>query len=139
MEGTSDVVPTRVCPHCRQATRVDWPVCDGCANRLAAYRPGPDLRLVAELERWERANPRPLDLAGFGRRTLAWLWAAVLVASALDVRFGRTIGPQASPWDTLAVAVLVVALLATLAGIVLMAFLARSEEHTSELQSLTIS
>ena len=61
MGGTSTAVDTRICPHCHQPTRVGWPMCDGCARTLPAYRPLPDLRLVAELERWDRANPRPLD------------------------------------------------------------------------------
>jgi hypothetical protein len=99
-------------------------MCDGCARSLPDYRPLPDLRLIAELERWDRANPRPLDAAAVTRRTLKWLWAAVVVCCALDLRYGRNIGPVNSVWDDLAVGSLVVAFLATLAGIVAVAFFA---------------
>jgi hypothetical protein len=124
MGGTDTVVATRICPHCHQPTRVGWPMCDGCARTLPAYRPLPDLRLIAELERWDQANPRPLDAAKLTRRALKWLWAAVVVCSALDLRFGREIGPATSIWDTLAVGTLLVALAATLLGIVAVAFFA---------------
>jgi hypothetical protein len=124
MGGTSVVATTRICPHCRQPTRVGWPMCDACARSLPAYRPLPDLRLVAELERWDRANPRPLDGAALTRRTLKWLWAAVVVTCALDLRYGREIGPATSVWDTLAVGSLLLALAATLLGIVAVAFFA---------------
>jgi hypothetical protein len=122
MGSTSAVVETRVCPHCRQPTRIAWPLCDGCSRTLPAYRPLPDLRLAAELERWDRANPRPLDGAALVRRTIAWLWGAVVVCSALDLHFGRRIGPISSGWDELAVGSLMVALLATLLGVVALVF-----------------
>jgi hypothetical protein len=99
-------------------------MCDGCARSLPAYRPQPDLRLIAELERWDRANPRPLDGAALTRRTLKWLWAAAVVCSVLDLRYGREIGPVNSVWDDLAVGSLLVALTATLLGIVAVAFFA---------------
>jgi hypothetical protein len=124
MGGTQVVVATRICPHCHQPTRVGWPMCDGCARSLPDYRPLPDLRMIAELERWDRANPRPLDAAAVTRRTLKWLWAAVVVCCALDLRYGRNIGPVNSVWDDLAVGSLLVAFLATLAGIVAVAFFA---------------
>jgi hypothetical protein len=124
MGGTSTVAATRICPHCQQPTRVGWPMCDGCARSLPAYRPLPDLRLIAELERWDRANPSPLDGAALTRRTLKWLWAAVVVCSALDLRYGRQIGPATSVWDDLAVGSIVVALAATLVAIFALAFLA---------------
>jgi hypothetical protein len=124
MGGTDAVVATRICPHCRQPTRVGWPMCDGCARSLPAYRPQPDLRLIAELERWDRANPRPLDGAALTRRTLKWLWAAAVVCSVLDLRYGREIGPVNSVWDDLAVGSLLVALAATLLGILAVAFFA---------------
>jgi hypothetical protein len=98
-------------------------LCDGCSRTLPAYRPLPDLRLAAELERWDRANPRPLDGAALVRRTLAWLWGAAFVCSALDLHFGRRIGPISSGWDDLAVGSLVVALLASLIGILAIPFL----------------
>jgi hypothetical protein len=122
--GGTNAVATRVCPHCRQPTRVGWPLCDACARSLPAYRPLPDLRLVAELERWDRANPRPLDAASLTRRALACAWVAVIVTSVLDLRYGRRIGLVHSVWDDLAVGSLVVALLATLLGIAALAFLA---------------
>ena len=124
MGGTQVVVATRICPHCHQPTRVGWPLCDGCARSLPDYRPLPDLRLIAELDRWDRANPRPLDAAAITRRTLKWLWAAVVVFCALDLRYGRNIGPVNSVWDDLAVGSLLVALLGTLVGIVAVAFFA---------------
>ena len=124
MGGTQVVVATRICPHCHQPTRVGWPLCDGCARSLPDYRPLPDLRLIAELDRWDRANPRPLDAAAITRRTLKWLWAAVVVFCALDLRYGRNIGPVNSVWDDLAAGSLLVALLATLVGIVAVAFFA---------------
>jgi hypothetical protein len=124
MGGTQVVVATRICPHCHQPTRVGWPLCDGCARSLPDYRPLPDLRLIAELDRWDRANPRPLDAAAITRRTLKWLWAAVVVFCALDLRYGRNIGPVNSVWDDLAVGSLLVALMATLVGIVAVAFFA---------------
>jgi hypothetical protein len=114
MGGTNAVVDTRVCPYCHQPTRAGWPLCDGCARTLPAERPLPDLRLVNELERWDRANPRPRDPAALTRRTLKWLWIAVVVLSALDLRFGRHIGTGTSVWDTLAVGSIVLAFLGTL-------------------------
>lgn len=114
MGVTSTVAETRVCAHCRRPTRVEWPLCDGCSRTLPAHRPLPDLRLAAELERWDHANPRPVDGAALGRRALAWFWGVAVVCSALDLHFGRQIGPISSGWDDLAVASLVVALLATL-------------------------
>jgi hypothetical protein len=123
MGGTSAPVPTRVCPHCRTATRVEWPLCDACARSLVAYRPLPDMRLAAELERWDRANPRPIDGAALTRRTVWSLWALVVVFGVLDLRFGRRIGPIDSVWDDLAVGSLIVALAASLVAIVLLAFL----------------
>ena len=86
----------------------------------AAARPALDRRARA----LDRANPRPLDAAAVTRRTLKWLWAAVVVCCALDLRYGRNIGPVNSVWDDLAVGSLVVAFLATLAGIVAVAFFA---------------
>ena len=124
MGGTDVVVATRICPHCHQPTRIGWPMCDGCARSLPAYRPLPDLRLIAELERWDRANPRPVDGAALTRRALKWLWAAVIVCCALDLRYGRDIGPVNSIWDDLAVGSLLVALAATLLGIVAVAVFA---------------
>jgi len=78
---------------------------------------------VNELERWDRANPRPRDAAVLTRRTLKWLWIAVVVFSALDLRFGRHIGTGTSAWDTLAVGTMVLALLATLVGMFLLGLL----------------
>ncbi|HEY3766867.1 MAG TPA: hypothetical protein VGL44_17010 [Gaiellales bacterium] len=123
MGGTAVVPSTRICPHCRQPTRAEWPVCDGCARSLPAYRPQPDLRLMAEMERWERANPRPLDGAAVTRRTLKWLWAGAVVLSALDLHFGRRIGPVNSVWDDLAVGSLTLAFAATLVGVFVVGFL----------------
>jgi hypothetical protein len=123
MGGTSAVSETRVCPYCRQPTRVGWPLCDGCARTLPAERPLPDLRLVAELDRWDRANPQPRDPAVLTRRVMKWLWIAVVVCSALDLRFGRHIGTGTSAWDTLAVGMIVLALLATLVGMVVLGVL----------------
>jgi hypothetical protein len=114
MGGTDVVVATRICPHCHQPTRIGWPMCDGCARSLPAYRPLPDLRLIAELDRWDRAT----------RRALKWLWAAVIVCCVLDLRYGRDIGPVNSVWDDLAVGSLLVALAATLLGIVAVAVFA---------------
>jgi hypothetical protein len=94
-----------------------------CSRTLPAYRPLPDLRPAAELERWDRANPRPVDGAALVRRTLAWLWGVGFVCSALDLHFGRHIGPISSRWDDLAVGSLVVALLASLIGILAIPFL----------------
>ncbi len=122
-EALTAVSDTRVCPHCRRPTRAGWPLCDGCARTLPAERPLPDLRLVNELERWDRANPRPRDAAVLTRRTLKWLWVAVVVCSALDLRFGRHIGTGTSVWDTLAVGTIVLALLATLIGMFLLGLL----------------
>lgn len=99
-------------------------MCDGCSRSLPAYRPLPDLRLIAELDRWDRANPRPVDGAALTRRTLKWLWAAAIVCSALDLHYGRRIGPVSSVWDDLAVGSLMIALAATLIGIVAVAFFA---------------
>ena len=76
-----------------------------------------------ELERWDRANPCPRDAAALTRQTLKRLWIAVVVCSALDLRFGRHIGTGTSAWDTLAVGTIVVALLATLAGMFLLGLL----------------
>lgn len=123
MGVTSVVAETRVCPHCRRPTRIAWPLCDGCSRTLPAYRPLPDLRLAAELERWDHANPRPVDAAALVRRALAWVWVVAVGCSALDLRFGRKIGPISSGWDDLAVASLVVALLATLLALVALPFL----------------
>jgi uncharacterized membrane protein len=78
---------------------------------------------VNELERWDRANPQPRDAAALTRRTLRWLWIAVVVCSALDLRFGRHIGTGTSAWDTLAVGAIVLALLATLLGMFVLALL----------------
>jgi hypothetical protein len=78
---------------------------------------------VNELERWDRANPRPHGAAALTRRTLKWLWIAVVVCSALDLRFGRHIGTGTSAWDTLAVGTMVLALLATLVGMFLLGVL----------------
>lgn len=124
MGRTEISAATRVCPHCRQPTRVGWPLCDGCARTLPAERGLPDLRLVNELERWDRANPRPLDAAALTRRTLGWTWAATVVLCALDLRFGRHIGPGISIWDELAVGAIVVALAGTLVAVFAIAFLA---------------
>jgi hypothetical protein len=99
-------------------------MCDGCARTLPTYRPLPDLRLIAELERWDRANPRPVDGAALTRRALKWLWAATVACCALDLRYGRQIGPVTSVWDDLAVGSLLLALTATLFGIVAVAFFA---------------
>jgi hypothetical protein len=123
--GRTEVSPaTRICPYCREPTRVGWPLCDGCARTLPAERPLPDLRLVNELDRWDRAHPRPIDAAALTRRGLAWTWVAAVVLCALDLRFGRRIGTSVSVWDELAVGALVIALTATLAALFLLAFLA---------------
>jgi len=78
---------------------------------------------VNELERWDRANPRPRDPAALTRRTLKWLWISVVVLSALDLRFGRHIGTGTSAWDTLAVGSMVLAFLGTLVGMFLLGVL----------------
>jgi hypothetical protein len=122
-EALNAVSDTRVCPYCREPTRAGWPLCDGCARTLPAERPLPDLRLVNELERWDRANPRPRDPAALTRRTLKWLWMSVVVLSALDLRFGRHIGTGISAWDTLAVGSIVLAFLGTLVGMFLLGVL----------------
>jgi hypothetical protein len=124
MGRTEVSTATRICPYCREPTRVGWPLCDGCARTLPAERALPDLRLVNELERWDRANPRPLDAAAVTRRALGWTWCLTVVLCALDLRFGRHIGASISVWDQLAVGALVVALAGTLAAVFVLAFLA---------------
>src|SRR6185437_11168651 len=131
MGGTNAVSDTRVCPYCHQPTRAGWPLCDGCARTLPAERPLPDLRLVNELERWDRANPRPRDPAALTRRTLKWLWISVVVLSALDLRFGRHIGTGISAWDTLAVGSIVLAFLGTLIGMFLLGVLSGRDPGAS--------
>jgi hypothetical protein len=63
-----------------------------------------------------------VDGAALVRRALGWLWGVAIVCSALDLHFGRKIGPISSGWDDLAVASLVVALLATLLGLLALPF-----------------
>jgi hypothetical protein len=124
MGDTNAPLPTRICPHCLTPTRVEWPLCDACARSLDPYRPLPDLRLVAELDRWDRANPRPVDAAALTRRVVWSLWGLVVVFGLLDLRFGRRIGPVDSLWDDLAVGSLMLALAASLVGIVVLALVA---------------
>ena len=124
MGRTEVSAATRICPYCHEPTRVGWPLCDGCARTLPAERALPDLRLVNELERWDRANPRPLDARAVTRRALGRTWIVAVVLCTLDLRFGRHIGASISLWDELAVGALVVALTATLAAVFLLAYLA---------------
>src|SRR2546423_13635713 len=89
MGGTNAVSDTRVCPYCHQPTRAGWPLCDGCARTLTAERPLPDLRLVNELERWDRANPRPREPAALTQRTMQGLWRPGVVVSAPGLPLAR--------------------------------------------------
>lgn len=124
MGRTEVSAATRVCPYCHQPTPAGWPLCDGCARTLPAERALPDLRLVNELDRWDRVNRRPRNAAAVTRRALGWVWCVTVVACAADLRFGRRIGASISAWDELAVGALVVALTATLVALFLLAYLA---------------
>src|SRR6476660_5317222 len=94
----STLTASRRCPGCGQATRIGWPLCDHCAASLPPYRPLPDLRLVGELQRWERANPQPRGAIGGIFAGIKWLWIVVALALMADVVLGSPVGPINSMW-----------------------------------------